>query len=96
MADQQTGASISEAVANWSSDLKYSDMPETVCSIVKKVVLDGAGLMVAARHEDYVKAIVASADGDGQCTALGHGGGFSAADAAFINGTAAHGEDYDA
>ena len=95
MADQQTGASISEAVANWSSDLKYSDMPETVCSIVKKVVLDGAGLMVAARHEDYVKAIVASADGDGRCTALGHGGGFSAADAAFINGTAAHGEDYD-
>ena len=95
MADQQTGVSISEAVANWSSELKYSDMPETVNSIVTKVVLDGAGLMVAARHEDYVKAIVASADGDGRCTALGHDGGFSAADAAFINGTAAHGEDYD-
>ena len=82
MADQQTGASISEAVANWSSELKFSDMPETVNSIVTKVVLDGAGLMVAARHEDYVKAIVASADGDGRCTALGHDGGFSAADAA--------------
>ncbi|HAA92793.1 MAG TPA: 2-methylcitrate dehydratase [Rhodospirillaceae bacterium] len=95
MADQQTGPSISEAVADWSAGLSYSDLPESVVDITTKVVLDGAGLMVAARDEDYVQAVVASADGEGNCTALGHAQGFSAADAAFINGTAAHGEDYD-
>ncbi|MDA0655293.1 MAG: MmgE/PrpD family protein [Proteobacteria bacterium] len=95
MADQQTGPSISEAIANWAAGLSYTDLPDSVISIVTKVVLDGAGLMVAARNEDYVQAVVASADGAGGCTALGHEGGFSAGDAAFINGTAAHGEDYD-
>lgn len=95
MADQQTGPSISEAVADWSAGLSYGDLPDSVKDIVTKVVLDGAGLMVAARNEDYVQAVVASADGEGSCTALGHANGFSAADAAFINGTAAHGEDYD-
>lgn len=95
MADQQTGPSISEAVADWAAGLTYEDLPASVVETVTRVVLDGAGLMVAARAEDYVKAVVASADGDGNCSALGHDGGFTAADAAFINGTAAHGEDYD-
>jgi 2-methylcitrate dehydratase PrpD len=32
---------------------------------------------------------------DGPCTAIGHARGLSAAGAAFVNGTAAHGEDFD-
>ena len=95
MAQQQTGSSISELIADWSANLKFEDLPQPVKAIVTKVVLDGAGLMVAARNEDYVKAIVSSSDSSGSCTALGHKNGFSASDAAFINGTAAHGEDYD-
>ena len=95
MAQQKEGQSISEIIARWSTDLEYGDLPDTVKNIVTRVVLDGAGLMVAARNENYVRAVVASSDGSGVCTALGHSDGFSAADAAFINGTAAHGEDYD-
>ncbi len=34
-------------------------------------------------------------DDDGPCTAIGHARGLSSAGAAFINGTAAHGEDFD-
>jgi 2-methylcitrate dehydratase PrpD len=58
-------------------------------------VLDVAGLCVAARGTDYVRATLQSVEGGGSCTAIGHAGGFAAADAALINGIAAHGEDYD-
>jgi 2-methylcitrate dehydratase PrpD len=42
-----------------------------------------------------MRALIASVDGGGTCSALGHAGGYSAEDAAMINGTAAHGEDFD-
>ncbi len=42
-----------------------------------------------------MQALVASWDGSGDCTALGHARAFDAAGAAMINGTAAHGEDFD-
>jgi 2-methylcitrate dehydratase PrpD len=54
-----------------------------------------SGLCIAARHTDYVAATLASVDGGGACTALGHPGGFDAFGAALVNGTAAHGEDFD-
>ncbi|MEK7835580.1 MAG: MmgE/PrpD family protein, partial [Pseudomonadota bacterium] len=49
----------------------------------------------AARNTDYIRALIAAVDHGGTCSALGHGGGFSAEDAAMLNGTAAHGEDFD-
>jgi 2-methylcitrate dehydratase PrpD len=42
-----------------------------------------------------MKALIASVDAGGPCTALGHAQSFRAEDAAMINGTAAHGEDFD-
>jgi 2-methylcitrate dehydratase PrpD len=42
-----------------------------------------------------VLALLRSVDGGGPCTAIGHAGAFHAEDAAMINGTAAHGEDFD-
>ena len=53
------------------------------------------GLCVTARNEDYIKSALAGCDDEGPCTAIGHARGFSAASAAFVNGTAAHGEDFD-
>jgi 2-methylcitrate dehydratase PrpD len=53
------------------------------------------GLCIAARETDYIRAVVAASDTQGPCTALGHAGGFDAAGAALVNGTAAHGEDFD-
>jgi 2-methylcitrate dehydratase PrpD len=50
---------------------------------------------VAARTTDYVAATLNSVDRGGPCTAIAHEGSFDAFDAALVNGTAAHGEDFD-
>ena len=44
---------------------------------------------------DYVLAVKKSLDRGGRCTAIGHTEAFRAEDAALLNGTAAHGEDFD-
>jgi 2-methylcitrate dehydratase PrpD len=40
-------------------------------------------------------ARLAGCDDDGPCTVIGHGRTLTASGAAFVNGTAAHGEDFD-
>lgn len=87
--------SIAEIFADWATQLKGDDIPPAVRSTLKRTILDTGGLMVAARHTDYVRAVVGASDGDGPCTAIGHTKGFIAAEAALINGTATHGEDFD-
>jgi 2-methylcitrate dehydratase PrpD len=57
--------------------------------------VDVIGLCVTARNQDYVRATLAGCDDDGPCTAIGHARNLSAAGAALVNGTAAHGEDFD-
>src|SRR5262249_1379769 len=59
------------------------------------LLIDVAGLCVTARNEDYIRAAIAGCDDEGPCTAIGHARTFSAGSASFINGTAAHGEDFD-
>ena len=63
--------------------------------VARRLTLDIAGLCVAARHENYVQAAVASIDQPGPCSVLGHVGTLGVEGAAFVNGTAAHGEDFD-
>jgi 2-methylcitrate dehydratase PrpD len=63
--------------------------------VAEDLLLDVAGLCVAARASDYVRAVVTAEGRRGACTAFGHGGGYDDASAALINGTAAHGEDFD-
>lgn len=62
---------------------------------VRLLLLDVAGLCVAARGTDYVHATLASTASSGKATAIGHEGGLGPYDAALVNGTAAHGEDFD-
>lgn len=62
---------------------------------VRLLLLDVAGLCVAARDTDYVRAALASTASEGKVTAIGHAGGLGPYDAALVNGTAAHGEDFD-
>jgi 2-methylcitrate dehydratase PrpD len=63
--------------------------------IVEKLVVDIAGLCVAARNTDYVQAALEGWEASGKCTAIGHARALDSAGAAFVNGTAAHGEDFD-
>src|SRR4051812_8037958 len=89
------GQSVAERLAAIIAGLRADRLPQAVRERCRDLVVDISGLCVAARREDYVRALIESADGEGPCTALGHARRFTAAEAALINGTAAHGEDYD-
>jgi 2-methylcitrate dehydratase PrpD len=69
--------------------------PSAVADVCRRLIFDSIGLSIAARHTDYVRAALASAVDEGSCTAYGHDRGLGLYDAALVNGTAAHGEDYD-
>src|SRR3954466_7932790 len=84
--------SISEALAQGAHEAKLSS---AMADLTQKLLIDVAGLCVAARHADYVQAALKGWESGGRCTAIGHARTLDAAGAAFVNGTAAHGEDYD-
>lgn len=86
---------LAEAISNWATRLSPDDVPDTVRRTFERTILDFGGLAVAARKTNYVGAIVSSADATGPCTAIGHDVALPPGEAALINGTAAHGEDFD-
>src|SRR5262245_64203429 len=86
---------IAEALADRIAALDSARLPPAVRRTCEDLLVDVVGLCVTARNEDYVKAALAGWDDEGRCTAIGHGRTMSAAGAAFVNGTAAHGEDFD-
>ena len=63
--------------------------------IARRLLMDVAGICIAARHEDYVTAALAALEQPGPCTAIGFSQGLGVEAAAFVNGIAAHGEDFD-
>ena len=64
-------------------------------AVADRMLLDIAGICIAARAAVYVKAALGSIDGDGPCTVIGLPRKLGAEGAAFVNGIAAHGEDFD-
>ena len=88
-------AKVAEVFAAWAAELQPAAVPPTVREALTRTLMDSLALMVAARHQPYLQAVIAAADGDGPCTIVGHDGGFDAMTAALANGTAVHGEDYD-
>ncbi len=86
---------ISEEISAFAANIRPAELPPGVRDTVRNLLVDVAGLCIAARNSDYVKACLASAVSEGRATAIGHDGAFGPYDAALINGTAAHGEDYD-
>src|SRR3989449_7177665 len=87
--------SVAERLVAATASLWHAGIPAQVRLRCEDLLVDVGGLCVAARNSDYLRALVASVDGGGPCTAIGHTGGFRAEDAAMISGTAAHGEDFD-
>jgi 2-methylcitrate dehydratase PrpD len=87
--------SVAEQLAASIAALRAENLPSAVRRKCEDLLVDVAGLCVTARNEDYIKSALAGCDDEGLCTAIGHVRTFSAASAAFINGTAAHGEDFD-
>ena len=87
--------SLAEVLARKIAALDPARLPAAVRRKCEDLAVDVVGLCLTARNEDYVKAALAGWDEEGACTAIGHARPMSAAGAAFVNGTAAHGEDFD-
>jgi len=86
---------VAERLVERLSLVASRGLPSPVRNRCEELLIDVAGLCVAARNSDYVQALIRSVDAGGPSTAIGHGGGFRPEDAAMINGSAAHGEDFD-
>jgi 2-methylcitrate dehydratase PrpD len=87
--------SVAEHLADTVVALDAGKLPPAVRRTCEDLLVDVAGLCVTVRDADYIKASLAGWEDDGPCTAIGHARTMSAAGAAFVNGTAAHGEDFD-
>ncbi len=86
---------IAEKLASQAAAVDASSLPQNVRERADELLIDVVGLCVAARNTDYVRALKASMDTGGVCTAIGHAETFAAGNAATLNGTATHGEDFD-
>ena len=87
---------VAETIAAWLAESRADGLPEDAVETARLLFLDVAGLCIAARRELYVGATLSAVDGGGgACTVFGHPGSFDAFGAALVNGTAAHGEDFD-
>jgi 2-methylcitrate dehydratase PrpD len=87
--------SVAETLARKIVALKAGGLPGATTRKCEDLLIDVVGLCVTARNEDYIKSALAGWDDDGPCTAIGHSRTLNASGAAFVNGTAAHGEDFD-
>ncbi|MGE0564679.1 MAG: MmgE/PrpD family protein [Pseudolabrys sp.] len=95
MAGELPGTSIAEHLAARIGTLDVAAFSPALRRKCEDLAVDVAGLCVAARKEDYAASTLAACDDDGVCTAIGHERRLTAAGAALVNGTAAHGEDFD-
>ena len=86
---------VAESLVRAITRARERPLPPAVRATLEMLLVDIAGLCVAARNADYVRAALSGWEGAGSATAIGHGRALDAAGAAFVNGTAAHGEDYD-
>jgi 2-methylcitrate dehydratase PrpD len=87
--------SVAQHLAGRIAALRSETLPPAVKQKCEDLLIDVAGLCVTSRNEDYIASVLAGCDDDGPCTAIGHARALSSASAAFINGTACHGEDFD-
>ena len=95
MSDKLPTTSVAPLLAERIVALRADKLPSAMRQKCEDLAIDVVGLCITARHEDYIKSALAGCDDEGPCTAIGHSRTFSSASAAFINGTAAHGEDFD-
>src|SRR3982075_1306198 len=87
--------SVAEQLVDRILTIAPERLPDAMRQKCEDLAVDVIGLCLTARNQDYVKSALAGCDDDGPCTAIGHARTLSAASAAFVNGTAAHGEDFD-
>jgi 2-methylcitrate dehydratase PrpD len=86
---------VARALAERIAVLDEARFPPAVRETCERLLVDAIGLCVLARRTPYVDAALSAWSDPGPATAIGHGRPLCAAAAAFVNGTAIHGEDFD-
>jgi len=86
---------IAERLAEGIVAVDPARLPAAMRTKCEDLAVDVVGLCLTARRLDYVESTLAACDDDGTCTAVAHARTLGAAGAALVNGTAAHGEDFD-
>jgi 2-methylcitrate dehydratase PrpD len=90
--------SLSRALADYASRLRYEDLPEEVVASARLRLLDTVGVCLASVGMDYAEAILGMLGEQGKSTdavLFGSAQRAAAAWAACYNGALAHGNDYD-
>ena len=95
MSDERPSEPIAAQLARWIDDMASVPLPKAVTRSCVDTVIDTVGLAFAARQTDYVISLRKAWTEPGPCMVIGAEGRLSAQAAAMINGTAAHGEDFD-
>src|ERR1700730_17715571 len=95
MTSELPKTSVAETLADKSVAVKPRTLPAATRRKCEDLLIDVVGLCVTARHEDYIASSLAGWDDDGPCPAIGHQRTLTPSGAAFVNGSAAHGEDFD-
>jgi 2-methylcitrate dehydratase PrpD len=95
MSESIPAVSVAETLAERIAAVDPVRLPDAVRAKCEDLAVDVVGLCLTARRLDYVQSTLAACDDDGPCTAIGHVRTLGAAGAALVNGTAAHGEDFD-
>src|SRR6516225_11900722 len=95
MTSELPKTSVAETLAQKIASLKPGVLPQATARKCEDLLIDVVGLCVTARNEDYTQSALLACEDDGSCTVIGHQRALTASDAAFVNGTAAHGEDFD-
>jgi 2-methylcitrate dehydratase PrpD len=95
MVESLPSVAIAELLAERIVTVDPARLPAAMRTKCEDLAVDVVGLCLTARCLDYVESTLAACDDDGPCTAIGHARTLSAASAALVNGTAAHGEDFD-
>ena len=90
--------SATSALAAYSSQLKYADLPAPVREFAKHCLLDWMGVAIAGSRDETGVLVLAEAREQGgapQATVVGYGDKTSMMQAALVNGTFSHALDYD-
>jgi 2-methylcitrate dehydratase PrpD len=93
-----TKSTIAEQLADWSSSIRYEEIPEPIVRELEWHSLDTMGALIGATSLGYARDLVALAVQDGglrEATLIGGGLKVPARDAAFVNGCLGHGIDWD-
>ena len=90
--------SASETLATFAAELRFDALPTPVVAKLKRHLLDALGVALAGSTMDFGRAayrVAQAMGGPPACTAIGFRDRMPAVWAALVNGTLAHGLDYD-